>query len=100
LDSGSLQPSRNDEDLGKSALTKAHGVCEGGKTSTWEACIEKQRPFMMRAKGKTPREGKAPSAQSHEKPGNRGEGTKEKGGTHAPKLVVYQGHPWVVSRFG
>jgi len=34
LDSGILQPSRNDEDLGQSALIEAHGDYTGGKTGS------------------------------------------------------------------
>ena len=29
-----------------------------------------------------------------------GKALKAKGGTHAPKPIVYQGHPWAVSGFG
>lgn len=45
LDSGTLQPARNNEDLSQIALTEAHGDRAGGKTSTWEAQIRKQMPF-------------------------------------------------------
>jgi len=48
LDSGSFQPARNDEDLGQSTLTEAHGDHAGGKTGSYEAWIEKRRPFLMR----------------------------------------------------
>lgn len=40
------------------------------------------------------------SARSHGSWENHGEIPKAKGGTHAPKLVGYRGHPWGVSGFG
>ena len=50
--------------------------------------------------GKTPREGKIPKALNRMEAGKPWGSTKAKGGTHAPKLAVYHGHPWAVSRFG
>lgn len=47
LDSGGLYPARNDEDLGQSALTEAHGDHVVVQTSNWEIHIRKRRLFLM-----------------------------------------------------
>ena len=47
LDGGSLQPTRNDEDLGQSTLTEAHGEYAGGQSSPWESRNGKRKNFLM-----------------------------------------------------
>jgi len=41
------QPVWNDEDLGQSALTEAHGDYTGGQSSPWEPRIEKIRRILI-----------------------------------------------------
>lgn len=51
----------------------------------WEKPLEKENPR---------------STRSHGRWENCGEKAMAKDGSHAPKPIVYQGHPWVVSQFG
>jgi len=97
-----LAANGKDKDLSQSALTEAHGDCTGGQTGTWESWIGKRRPFLMRDYWAKPLDKE--KALKHSitwklgKPW--GKALKAKGGTHAPKPIVYQGHPWAVSGFG